>query len=272
MYFAAVSESSLMAAEEGPYPFFGGSPASQGILHPDMVLSLDRPDKYTGLPCSLPTEIHCPPHRSSFCWDQLRADVREHGLRNSLFIAPMPTASTSHINGNSEGNDPRYTNLHNEGVLAGDFICINRYLVEELQGLGLWGPAMRDELIRHDGSVQNIEGIPTATKEVFRTAFEIPQRAIYQQAIDRLPFVDQSMSLNCWMPPDASDTKISSAYFFGWRHGLKTIVYYFRTKAAAAPVKFALPAAAPATVCKPGCEGWLADATVCKPGCEGCSA
>lgn len=217
IYFASCSASMDASKEEGPYSTFEGSPASQGILQPDLW----------GV-----TE-----HSGRWDWDTLKADIMKHGLRNSLMVAPMPTASTSQILGNNECFEAFTSNLYVRRTLSGEFIVLNKHLVNDLIGRGLWSLDMKDEILRHKGSVQAIEGIPEDIKELYKTTWEIKQRHVIDMAADRGAYIDQSQSLNIHMI-DANPAKVTSMHFYGWRQGLKTGMYYLRTKAAADAIQF----------------------------------
>ena len=215
MYFAAVEESAAIAAVEGPYETFEGSPMSKGILQPDMwrvkpISDLD--------------------------WDGLRATVRR-GIRNSLLMAPMPTASTSQILGFNECFEPFTTNIYTRRTLAGEFIVVNKYLVKELMGLGLWSDGMKQRIILFNGSVQTISEIPERVRQKYKTAWELPQKLLIDMAADRGAFICQSQSLNLFVA-DPTNSKLTSMHFYGWKKGLKTGCYYLRTKAPVVAQKF----------------------------------
>jgi ribonucleoside-diphosphate reductase alpha subunit len=211
IYFAALQESCQLAKEEGPYETFAGSPASQGILQFDMWGV--QPD---------PT------------FDVLIEDIKTHGLRNSLLVAPMPTASTAQIMGNNEAFEPYTTNIYLRRTLAGEFVMVNKHLVRDLQKLDMWNPAIKNEIIRAGGSISQIDGIPLDIKHIYRTVWEIPQKSILDMAADRGAYIDQSQSLNIFME-NPSVAKLSSMHFYGWKKGLKTGMYYLRTRAKAKP-------------------------------------
>ena len=215
MYYAAISTSVDIATEQGAYPSFMGSPASQGLLQFDMWYSAPKSD---------------------LDWVALRDRART-GLRNSLSIALMPTASTSQILGNNECFEPFTSNLYVRHVLAGDFIVINKYLIAELVDLGVWNSELRTSIIANNGSVQNVPGIPIGVQERYKTAWEIPMKTIIDLAADRSPFVCQSQSLNLFVA-DPSYARISSMHMYAWEKGLKTGCYYLRTKAVASAQKF----------------------------------
>ena len=217
IYFAACNASLDAAKEEGPYSSFEGSPASQGILQPDLW----------GV-----TE-----HSGRWDWDSLKAGIVKHGLRNSLMLAPMPTASTSQILGNNECFEAFTSNLYVRRTLSGEFIVLNKHLVNDLIDRGLWSMEMKNDILRHKGSVQMIEGIPEDLKELYKTTWEIKQRHVIDMAADRGAYIDQSQSLNIHMI-DANPAKVTSMHFYGWKKGLKTGMYYLRTKAAADAIQF----------------------------------
>lgn len=229
IYFAALSRSALLAGLHGPYETYAGSPVSQGILQHDMWAAPD------GTPVELVM-----PHD----WASLRAFIARNGVRNSLLVAPMPTASTSQILGNNECFEPYTSNIYTRRTLAGEFFVVNRALVRQLVDRGLWSTAMCHAIMQAGGSVQDIPSIPPHLKAVFRTVWEIPQRDLIDMAADRAPFIDQSMSLNVFIaqPTFAS---LTSMHFHGWRRGLKTGMYYLRTRPAVDPIKFSLGGGVP---------------------------
>jgi ribonucleoside-diphosphate reductase alpha subunit len=216
IYFAALRESCELAKEEGPYETFAGSPASNGVLQYD----------FWGTQPILP-------------FDVLIEDIKKYGLRNSLLVAPMPTASTAQIMGNNEAFEPYTTNIYLRRTLAGEFVMVNKHLIRDLQNLGLWTPAMKTEIIRHGGSVQQLD-IPASLKEIYRTVWEIPQKSILDMAADRGAYIDQSQSLNIFME-NPSVAKLSSMHMYGWKKGLKTGMYYLRTRAKAKPIQVTVP-------------------------------
>merc|ERR1712025_1242760 len=169
--------------------------------------------------------------------DGLKAKIVEHGLRNSLLVAPMPTASTAQILGNNESFEPYTQNLYVRRVLSGEFVTVNRHLLHDLIKRNLWCDDLRQKLIAHNGSVQNLEEIPQDLKELYKTVWEVKQRSVLDMAADRGAYIDQSQSLNIHMI-DASTAKLSSMHFHGWQRGLKTGMYYLRTKAAVDAIKF----------------------------------
>ena len=215
MYFAAVEESAAIALIEGPYETFSGSPISKGILQPDL---------WNIKPIS------------DLNWDGLRATVKT-GVRNSLLIAPMPTASTSQILGFNECFEPFTTNIYTRRTLAGEFIVVNKYLVNELIKLGLWSDGMKQRIIALNGSIQAISEIPERVRQKYMTAWELPQKLLIDMAADRGAFICQSQSLNLFVA-DPTNSKLTSMHFYGWKKGLKTGCYYLRTKAPVVAQKF----------------------------------
>jgi ribonucleoside-diphosphate reductase alpha chain len=174
-------------------------------------------------------------------WLDLKTDVMKYGTKNSLLTTVMPTASTSQIQGNTESIEPKTSNLYMRKTLAGEFVVINEYLVKDLINLGLWNDQIRNEIIYDQGSIQNIEEIPQHIKDVYKTAFEMKQRDIVLQSVERGPYVDQSQSLNLFMKePDFN--KLSSSHFYGWKHGIKTGMYYLRTQPASSAIQFGIDA------------------------------
>lgn len=216
IYFAAMTASKDLAKIDGAYQSFAGSPVSKGIFQFDMwnVEPTLRWDWYT-----------------------LKAEVIKHGVRNSLLVAPMPTASTSQILGNNECFEPYTSNIYVRRVLSGEFVVVNKHLLKDLVELNLWNDETKNAIITHNGSVQKIEGIPQEVKEIYKTVWEIKQRAVIDMAADRGAYICQSQSLNLFVDsPTAS--KLTSMHFYAWRKGLKTGMYYLRTKAATQAVQF----------------------------------
>ena len=216
IYYAACTASKDMAKEEGAYETFKGSPASEGKLQFDLwdVTPSDRWE-----------------------WDILKDEIKEHGMRNSLLMAPMPTASTAQILGNNECFEPYTSNIYTRRTLSGEFIVVNKHLLRDLTKLGLWDDDMKNRLIAANGSIQNIDEIPENLKVLYRTAWEIPQRAILDMAADRGAYICQSQSLNVFME-NVNNSKLTSMHFYAWKKGLKTGMYYLRTKAATDAIKF----------------------------------
>ena len=216
IYFAALTASKDLAKIHGPYETFQGSPASQGIFQFDMwgVTPGARWD-----------------------WDSLKEEVKKFGIRNSLLLAPMPTASTSQILGNNECIEPYTSNIYNRRVLSGEFIVVNKYLLKDLVDLGIWNNRIKEKIIAQNGSVQSIEEIPQDIKDIYKTVWEIKQRSLIDMAADRGAFICQSQSLNLFVS-EANFAKLTSMHFYAWKKGLKTGMYYLRTKSAADAIKF----------------------------------
>jgi ribonucleotide reductase alpha subunit len=216
LYYAAMTASKDLAKAEGAYETYEGSPVSKGIFQFDMwgVTPSDRWE-----------------------WDVLKEEVMEHGVRNSLLLAPMPTASTAQILGNNECFEPYTSNVYTRRVLSGEFIVVNKHLLKDLVKEGLWTKEMRQTLMSTNGSVQNINNIPQDLKDLYKTAWEISGKAIVDQAADRGAYICQSQSLNIFME-NANFGKLTSMHFYGWEKGLKTGMYYLRTKAATDAIKF----------------------------------
>ena len=170
-------------------------------------------------------------------WTALRAKIAAHGVRNSLLVAPMPTASTAQILGNNECFEPYTSNLYSRRVLSGEFTVVNQHLLRDLMARGLWTPEIRNQIIAHNGSVQNIPEIPNDLKLLYRTSWELKQRSLIDMAADRGAFIDQSQSFNVFVQ-DPSYGKLSSMHFYGWKKGLKTGMYYLRSKSAVDAIKF----------------------------------
>ncbi len=218
IYFAALTESCQIASEEGHYKTYPGSPMSKGEMQFDMwgVTPSDRWD-----------------------WDGLRKDIKKSGVRNSLLLAPMPTASTSQILGNNECFEPYTSNIYTRRTLSGEFIVVNKHLLKDLIRLDLWNEDMKQRLMAANGSVQNIPEIPQELKEMYKTAYELSQKVIIDMAADRGAYICQSQSLNLFVE-SPNFGKLSSMHFYGWQRGLKTGMYYLRSKAAVDPIKFTL--------------------------------
>ena len=216
IYHAALSASCDIAKDLGTYATYEGSPVSQGILQYDM---------WNVTPSDL------------WDWDSLKANIAKHGVRNSLLVAPMPTASTSQILGNNECFEPYTSNIYSRRVLAGEFQVVNPWLLKDLVDMGLWSDNMKNRIIADGGSIQNIPNIPADIKALYKTVWEISQRKIVEMAADRGAFIDQSQSLNIHLK-DPTMGKITSMHFAGWKLGLKTGMYYLRTMAASAPIQF----------------------------------
>merc|ERR1712178_163437 len=221
IYYAAVEASCELAAIDGPYETYAGCPASKGILQFDMWERTPKSGRWD--------------------WAAMKARIAQHGLRNSLLLAPMPTASTAQILGHGESFEPYTQNLYVRRVLSGEFVQVNRHLLKDLIERDLWTEDVRVQLIAHNGSVQHIDQIPADVKELYKTVWEIKQRAVLDMAADRGAYIDQSQSLNIHMV-DATTAKLSSMHFHAWQLGLKTGMYYLRTKAAVDAIKFTVEA------------------------------
>lgn len=217
IYFAAMSASCDQAKKDGPYSTIKGSPISEGIFQFDMW--------------------GVTPTSGQWDWNGLREDVKNYGVRNSLLVAPMPTASTSQILGNNECFEPITSNIYVRRVLSGEFAVVNRFLVNDLIQLGLWSDKMRNEIIANNGSVQNVASIPDELKALYKTVWEIKQKAVVDMSQGRGPYIDQGQSLNVFME-DPNFGKLSSMHFYAWKAGLKTGMYYLRTRAAVNAVQF----------------------------------
>lgn len=218
IYHAAVEESSDLAAKYGSYESFNGSPASKGILQFDMW-NVEPSNRYD--------------------WAATRAKIQSQGMRNSLLVAPMPTASTSQILGNNECFEPYTSNIYTRRTLSGEYIIVNKHLLKDLTKLGLWNDELKQKLMAANGSVANIPEIPNDLKALYKTVYEISQKVIIDQAADRGAFICQSQSLNLFVE-SPNFGKLSSMHFYGWQKGLKTGMYYLRSKAAVDPIKFTL--------------------------------
>ena len=221
LYFAAVTASAEEAKIDGPYKTYNGSPMSKGEFQHNMWGMKD--DELSG----------------RWDWKALKAEVKKHGVRNSLLVAPMPTASTSQILGNNECFEPYTSNIYTRRVLSGEFIVVNKHLLEDLVNLGLWNEDMKQELMQANGSIQNIEGIPSDIKELYKTVWEMSMKDIIDMSRHRGYFIDQSQSLNLFME-GATMAKLTSMHFYAWKSGLKTGMYYLRTKSAVDAIKFTL--------------------------------
>jgi ribonucleotide reductase alpha subunit len=230
--------SAELAGVDGPYETYDGSPASKGLFQYHMWDKM--PDGF----------------------EDVEKLVRLNGLRNSLLVAPMPTASTAQILGNNEAFEPYTTNIYLRRTLAGEFVMVNKHLIKDLQSIGRWSPDIKTEIVRQGGSVQTLD-IPDRLKEIYRTVWEIPQKSIIEMAADRGAFIDQSQSLNIFME-NPTPSKLTSMHFYGWRKGLKTGMYYLRTRAKARAQQVTVPIA-------PTPEQVLA-CSLANPGsCEMCS-
>ena len=221
LYFAAVTASMELAKVKEPYSTFKGSPMSEGEFQFNMwnVSEDDLSDRWD--------------------WKKLRKNVMKHGVRNSLLVAPMPTASTSQILGNNEAFEPYTSNIYTRRVLSGEFIIVNKHLLEDLVELNLWDNDMKEEIMRANGSIQDIESIPQDLKELYKTVWEMSMKDIIDMARQRGYFIDQSQSLNLFMK-DPDYAKLTSMHYYGWKSGLKTGMYYLRTKSAVNAIQFTL--------------------------------
>ena len=218
IYFAALTSSMEIAQKEGAYETFEGSPLSQGILQYQMW---GKTDKDTS---------------GRWDWKSLRKEIIKFGVRNSLLVAPMPTASTAQILGNNEAFEPFTTNLYLRRTLSGEFVVINKHLVKDLLKIGMWNDAIKNKLIMENGSVQNIPEIPTELKEIYKTVWEMSQKRIIQMAANRAVYIDQSQSMNLFMD-NVTKPKLLAAHIYGWKMGLKTGMYYLRTRSAVDAIK-----------------------------------
>ncbi len=219
IYFGAMEASMELAIQHGPYETWAGSPISEGIFQFDMWGVTPKSNRWN--------------------WEKLRKEVVKNGVRNSLLLAPMPTASTSQILGNNECFEPFTSNIYVRRVLSGEFVVVNKYLLKDLVKLGLWNEEMKNNLVRASGSIQPIPNIPQHIKDLYKTAWEIKQRSLLDMSADRGAFICQSQSLNIFME-EANFGKLTSMHFYAWKQGLKTGMYYLRTRAASDPVQFTL--------------------------------
>jgi ribonucleoside-diphosphate reductase alpha chain len=223
IYYAALTASAELARTEGPYETFVGSPAAAGKIQPDLWGLSQDSYKSTGY----------------LDWTALRAEIQTTGLRNSLLVAPMPTASTSQILGYNECIEPFTTNIYARRTLAGEFTVINKYLIADLMASNLWSPDLKDRIVAANGSIQAIAEIPATLKERYKTVWEIKQKTLIDMAADRGAFICQSQSLNLFVA-DPTIAKLSSMHFYAWKRGLKTGIYYLRTKSAVQAIKFTI--------------------------------
>ncbi|CAB3378939.1 Hypothetical predicted protein [Cloeon dipterum] len=217
IYFGALEASCELAKELGPYETYEGSPVSKGILQHDMW--------------------GVEPGTKLWNWPELREKIKQHGVRNSLLVAPMPTASTAQILGNNESIEPYTSNIYTRRVLSGEFQVVNHHLLRDLTERGLWNDEIKSTIIAHNGSIQAVDGIPNDLKALYRTVWEIPQKGILEMAADRGAYIDQSQSLNVHIA-EPNYGKLTSMHFFAWKQGLKTGMYYLRTKPAANAIQF----------------------------------
>ena len=218
IYYAALTASKDLAIEKGTYESYKGSPVSKGVLQFDMW-NVKPSERWE--------------------WDLLRDEIKKNGVRNSLLLAPMPTASTAQILGNNECFEPYTSNIYTRRVLSGEFIIVNKHLLRDLVKLGIWDDRLKNKLMASNGSIQNIDEIPDNIKNLYKTAWEISQKVLLDMAADRGAFIDQSQSLNIFME-NANFAKLTSMHFYGWKAGLKTGMYYLRTKSATDAIKFTL--------------------------------
>ena len=246
LYFAALTASSALAQEEGAYSSYPSSPAARGLLQPDLwALEGKTLPQYSG----------------RWDWAALRATIARQGLRNSLLVAPMPTASTSSILGNTESFEPTTENLYVRRTLAGEFLILRTEMVKRLVAEGLWTDTLRQKIILHNGSVQGLPDVPLPLQELFRTVWEMKQKHLMLMAAERGCFIDQSQSMNLYMA-EPTKAKLTAAHFTAWRLGLKTLMYYLRQQDPSPTIKF-------------GVDAHLAQAEACRrdqPNCESCSA
>jgi len=260
IYYAAMTASKDLAKIHGAYETFKGSPVSKGIFQFDMW--------------------GVTPSSGRYDWEALKREVKQHGVRNSLLVAPMPTASTSQILGNNECFEPYTSNIYTRRVLSGEFVVVNKHLLKDLIKLGLWNDKMKNKLIELNGSVQNINEIPQNIKDLYKTAWEIKGKTLIDMSADRGAYICQSQSLNIFMP-EANFGKLTSMHFYAWNKGLKTGMYYLRTKSAANAIQFTVEKQAEVSL-EPGVtDPAIADAEkkakdlACSldnpEGCESCS-
>jgi ribonucleoside-diphosphate reductase alpha chain len=226
IYFAAMTASKDLAIQHGYYESFPGSPLSKGIFQFDMW-GVEPGDRWN--------------------WEPLRQEVMQHGVRNSLLVAPMPTASTSQILGNNECFEPYTNNIYTRRVLSGEFVVVNKHLLKELVQLGLWSNTMKNKIIAANGSIQQIDEIPVSVKELYKTVWEIKQRNLIDMAVDRGAYICQSQSLNLFVDTPSAG-KLTSMHFYAWKKGLKTGMYYLRTQAATQAVQFTVEKQASVTL------------------------
>ncbi|MFV0340955.1 MAG: ribonucleoside-diphosphate reductase subunit alpha [Parachlamydiaceae bacterium] len=254
IYYGAMSASKDLAKAEGTYETYAGSPISEGLFQFDLWGVQPGP---------------------RWNWEALRSEVLKYGVRNSLLVAPMPTASTSQILGNNECFEPYTSNLYSRRVLSGEFIIVNKYLMRDLVRLGLWNDRMKNQIMASNGSIANIPEIPEEIRELYKTVWEIKQKALIDMAADRGPYICQSQSLNLFVE-SPTFAKLTSMHFYGWKRGLKTGMYYLRTKAASEAIKFTVEKEAPKESPTPEAnkENETAQGAVCslEPGCLTCGS
>jgi ribonucleoside-diphosphate reductase alpha chain len=225
LYFAAVTASMEEAKVDGAYETYKGSPISEGLFQHNLWGIKD--DELSG----------------RWDWSKLRKDIKKHGVRNSLLVAPMPTASTSQILGNNEAFEPYTSNIYTRRVLSGEFIVVNKHLLEDLVNLGLWNEDLKEQIMHANGSIQDVDIIPQDLKDLYKTVWELSMKDIIDMSRHRGYFIDQSQSLNLFME-NANFAKLTSMHFYAWKSGLKTGMYYLRTKSAVDAIKFTLKAEA----------------------------
>jgi ribonucleoside-diphosphate reductase alpha chain len=225
IYYHSLKTSNELSKKLGPYSSFKGSPTSQGILQFDLWNEKPHTDRYD--------------------WNALKSSIKEYGLRNSLLLAPMPTASTSQILGNNECFEPFTSNIYVRNTLAGNFVVINKHLVKKLTELGIWSIELKQKIIKNDGSVQNIDEIPLKIKNIYKTVWEISQKVLIDLAADRGIYICQSQSLNLFIK-QPSFQQLTKMHFYSWNKGLKTGIYYLRTQPKTKTQQF--------TVEEPECE------------------
>ena len=219
IYHAALEQSCELAKAEGQYETFEGSPASKGILQFDMW--------------------NVTPDSEMYNWELMKKNVQKYGLRNSLLLAPMPTASTSQILGYNECMEPITSNIYSRRTLAGEFILVNKYLMQEMISLNLWNETLKNHMVANNGSIQNIEYIPLHIREKYRTVWEIPMRELIDMSADRGAYICQSQSLNLWLE-DPDYKTMTSMHFYSWSKGLKTGIYYLRRSPRHQPQQFTI--------------------------------
>jgi ribonucleoside-diphosphate reductase alpha chain len=252
IYYAGLTASKDLAIQEGPYETFKGSPASEGILQFDMW-NVKPSDRWE--------------------WDVLKEEIKKHGIRNSLLLAPMPTASTSQILGNNECFEPYTSNIYSRRTLSGEFAIVNKHLLRDLVKLGLWDDDMKNRLIASNGSIQDFPEVPENIKELYKTVWEIKQKDILDMAADRGAYIDQSQSLNIFLD-NPNFAKLTSMHFYAWKKGLKTGMYYLRSKAARDAIQFTVDKSklqAPKEVSKEQREAEIACSLDDPDSCEMCS-
>jgi ribonucleoside-diphosphate reductase alpha chain len=259
IYHGALEQSMEISKRDGPYEMFKGSPASNGILQFDMW------KEHQQTPYSLP---ECEMY-SVEEWNKLKEDIKTFGLRNSLLVAPMPTASTSQILGYNECFEPITSNIYSRKTLAGNFILTNKYLTEELIGLGLWNETIKNNIIANNGSIQNIDVIPDSIKEKYLTVWEIPMKHLIDMSAERGQYICQSQSLNLWMK-EPTYQKLSAMHFYGWGRGLKTGIYYLRRQSVVQGQQFTIEPTS--TVANLNNNNNSTTQKECTETCEVCSA